>query len=126
MLSLIKSTLKSFQYAWDGIRFCFGVEKTLTIMLFISIISIIGGFYFKITNTEWLFILILIAGVFSLELFNTAIERFLDLFYPGKNETVKNIKDLIAGGVAIVSIGAGIIGGIIFIPKILILFCLLF
>ncbi|MDD4784281.1 MAG: diacylglycerol kinase [Candidatus Paceibacterota bacterium] len=70
--------------------------------------------------------MILIAGVFSLELFNTAIERFLDLFYPGKNETVKNIKDLIAGGVAIVSIGAGIIGGIIFIPKILILFCLLF
>ena len=122
MLSLIKSTLKSFQYAWDGIRFCFGVEKTLTIMLFISIISTIGGFYFKITNTEWLFILILIAGVFSLELFNTAIERFLDLFYPGKNETVKNIKDLIAGGVAIVSIGAGIIGIIIFLPKILSLF----
>jgi len=66
--------------------------------------------------------LILIAGVFSLELFNTAIERFLDLFYPGKNETVKNIKDLIAGGVAIVSIGAGIIGIIIFLPKILSLF----
>ena len=122
MLSFIKSLLKSFQYAWDGIRFCFGVEKNLTIMLIISIISIIGGFYFKISNTEWLVSLILITGVFSLELFNTAMEKFLDLFYPEKNEKVKNIKDLMAGGVAIVSIGAGIIGVIIFLPKILTLF----
>lgn len=87
-------------------------------MLFISIISIIGGFYFTISNTEWLFVIILIIGVFALELFNTAIERFLDLFYPDKNEMVKNIKDLMAGGVAIVSIGAGIIGCIIFLPRI--------
>lgn len=122
MLSFVKSTLKSFKYAWDGIRFCFGVEKNLTIMLFISLIAIIGGFYFKISNTEWLVSLILITGVFSLELFNTAMEKFLDLFYPEKNEKVKNIKDLMAGGVAIVSIGAGIIGIIIFLPKILSLF----
>ncbi len=91
-------------------------------MLFISLIAIIGGFYFKISNTEWLVSLILITGVFSLELFNTAMEKFLDLFYPEKNEKVKNIKDLMAGGVAIVSIGAGIIGIIIFLPKILSLF----
>lgn len=91
-------------------------------MLFISLIAIIGGFYFKISNTEWLVSLILITGVFSLELFNTAMEKFLDLFYPEKNEKVKNIKDLMAGGVAIVSIGAGIIGVIIFLPKILTLF----
>jgi len=50
------------------------------------------------------------------------MEKFLDLFYPEKNEKVKNIKDLMAGGVAIVSIGAGIIGVIIFLPKILTLF----
>lgn len=91
-------------------------------MLFVSLIAIIGGFYFKISNTEWLVSLILITGVFSLELFNTAMEKFLDLFYPEKNEKVKNIKDLMAGGVAIVSIGAGIIGIIIFLPKILSLF----
>ena len=119
MVSFIKSIFKSFQYAFNGIKFCFGVEKNLTIMLVISIISIIGGFYFKITKTEWLISLILITGVFSLELFNTAIERFLDLFYPETNENVKNIKDLMAGGVAIISIGAGIIGCIIFLPRIL-------
>ena len=55
----------------------------------------------------------------SLELFNTGIEYFLDLFHPEINEKVKNIKDLIAGGVAIISIGAAIIGFIIFAPKII-------
>jgi diacylglycerol kinase (ATP) len=43
----------------------------------------------------------------------------LDLFYPEKNENVKNIKDLMAGGVAIVSFGALVIGCIIFLPRIL-------
>ncbi len=122
MISLIKSILKSVKYAWDGVRFCFGVEKNLTIMSIISVVAIIGGFFFKISKTEWLICLILITGVFSLELFNTAIERFLDLFFPDKNEKVKNIKDLMAGGVAIISLGAGIIGFVIFLPKILMLF----
>ena len=67
----------------------------------------------------------MITAVLALELFNTSIEQFLNLFHPEINGKVKIIKDMIAGGVAIVSIGAGIIGLIIFLPKILILFKLI-
>lgn len=88
-------------------------------MTIISICVIFLGFYFNITRNEWLVVLILITATMSLELFNTGIEHFLDLFHPETNEKVKIIKDLIAGGVAIISIGSAIIGGIIFIPKII-------
>ncbi len=119
MLNFIKSFFKSWKYAWEGIRFCFGKEQNLTFMTIIGLFVIISGFYFNISKAEWLVVLILITAVMSLELFNTGIEYFLDLFHPEINEKVKNIKDLIAGGVAIISIGAAIIGFIIFAPKII-------
>lgn len=91
-------------------------------MVLISLTVIIGGIYFKISHTEWLVCIMMIIAVLSLELFNTSIEQLLNLFHPEVNEKVKNIKDMIAGGVGIISLGAGIIGLIIFLPKIINLF----
>lgn len=126
MYNFIKSFLKSWKYAWDGIKFCFGKEQNLTLMTLISVVVVICGFYFKISLNEWIAVVMLITAVLSLELFNTSFEHFLNLFHPEINTKVKNIKDLIAGGVAIVSIGAAVIGSIIFIPKIIILFQIYF
>ena len=122
MINFLKRLKKSFYYAWSGIKTCFGVEENLTIMVVISLIVIIGGIYFKISHTEWLVSIIMIIAVLSLELFNTSMEQLLDLFHPEINEKVKTIKDMLAGGISIVSIGAGIIGFIIFLPKIINLF----
>ena len=68
----------------------------------------------------------LITAVIALELFNTGVEHFLDLFHPEINGKVKIIKDLMAGGVDIISIGAAIVGSIIFIPKIILLLSVLY
>ena len=56
------------------------------------------------------------------ELFNTAIETIVDMVSPEKNEKAKIAKDVSAGAVLVVAIGAAIVGGIIFIPKILEMF----
>lgn len=95
-------------------------------MTIISAIVIFLGFYFNISRGEWLIVLMLITAVISLELFNTGVEHFLDLFHPEINSKVKIIKDLMAGGVAIISIGAAIVGSIIFIPKIILLLSALY
>jgi len=122
MLNFLKRLKKSFHYAWSGIKTCFGVEENLTIMVIISLITILGGIYFKISHTEWLVCIVMITGVLSLELFNTSIEQFLDLFHPEINDSVRAIKDMIAGGVGIISLGAFILGLIIFLPKIIKIF----
>ena len=91
-------------------------------MTITGFIVVFGGIYFKISRIEWVVCIVLITAVLALELFNTGIEYFLDLFHPELNENVGKIKDLLAGGVAIVSIGSGIVGFIIFLPKIINLF----
>ncbi|HRV32463.1 MAG TPA: diacylglycerol kinase family protein [Candidatus Paceibacterota bacterium] len=100
-------------------KYCFKLEKNLTLILIIAIIVIIIGGLLHISHTEWLFVITLIIAILALELFNTSIEHFLDLFHPEINNQVKHIKDLMAGSVAIVSLGALILGIIIFLPKIL-------
>ena len=57
--------------------------------------------------------------VLSAELFNTAIETIVDMISPEKNDKAKLAKDISAAAVLAVSIGAAVIGIIIFLPKII-------
>ena len=82
------------------------------------IFVIIMGIILKISTTEWCICIILFGLVISLELLNTAIETVVDIAMPEINEKAKKAKDISAGAVLIVAIGAAIIGLMIFIPKI--------
>ncbi len=53
------------------------------------------------------------------ELFNTAIERLTDFVEPKWNEKIGVIKDYCAGAVLISATVSLIVGGLIFIPKII-------
>jgi diacylglycerol kinase (ATP) len=80
------------------------------------------GFYFNITNGEWIVIILCFAIVMTAEAFNSAIEKLVDFVSPGIHPQAGKIKDIAAGAVLITAIIAAIIGCIIFIPKIIILF----
>lgn len=56
------------------------------------------------------------AGVFSLELVNSAVERMCDGFNPRLHPLVKEIKDLLAGAVLVSAITSVGIGFVIFWP----------
>ncbi|MCS6937192.1 MAG: diacylglycerol kinase [Candidatus Bipolaricaulota bacterium] len=59
-------------------------------------------------------ILLTIALVIALEMVNTAIESLLDVVQPDLHPTVKRIKDVSAGAVLIVSLGAVALGLLLF------------
>ncbi len=115
----MKKFIKSFKYALEGLWLELRRETNLKIDILIMIIITILGFVFKISQTEWIICIILFSLVISGELFNTAIERIVDVIMPEKNEKAKAIKDISAGAVLILAIGAAIIGLMIFIPKII-------
>ena len=50
---------------------------------------------------------------------NAAIETVVDMFTREKNELAGKAKDISAGAVLILAIASAIVGGIIFIPKII-------
>lgn len=115
----LKKIRNSFKYAIEGIWTSFKTERNMKIHIFIMILAIIAGIILKINKSEWIICIILFAIVIGSELFNTSIETIVDMVMPEKNEKAKIAKDVSAGAVLVVAIGAAIIGLVIFVPRIL-------
>ena len=117
-----KKLINSFKYAIEGIISSFRTEKNMKIHVLAMIIVIILGFVFKLDKVEWCFIIIAIISVISAELFNTAIETVVDMVSHERNPKAKLAKDIAAGAVLVVAMGAAIMGVMIFGPKIINIF----
>ena len=114
-----KRLVNSFKYAFEGIAQTYIGEQNLKIHTFIAILVIVFGFFLQIDIIEWFICLILIGLVLMSEFFNTAIEYVVDLASPRVHPLAKAAKDTASAGVLIMSIMSAIVGGIIFIPKII-------
>lgn len=117
-----KKVFNSFKYAFQGIVTGIKKEKNMKIHILIMIIVIIFGIVLNISQLEWNICIVLFSIVIAGELFNTAIETVVDMITTERNEKAKIAKDVSAGAVLILAIGAAFVGFIIFIPKIIFLF----
>ena len=111
---------RSFKYALTGIGTVFKEEFNARVHFLASLVVIVLGFVLDIAWFEWIIVIMVMGGVFSMELMNTSIEGLADLYSVELNPKIKKIKDLAAGAVLVASITALIIGLIIFLPKILV------
>ncbi|MFC4800837.1 diacylglycerol kinase family protein [Neobacillus sp. GCM10023253] len=112
----------TFAYAIEGIVTALKHERNMRFHAISAVIVIAFGLFFSITKIEWLFILVSIGGMFSLELLNTAIERVVDLVTNEYKPLAKQAKDIAAGAVFIFAIITLVIGIVIFLPYVLELF----
>lgn len=108
---------KSFFHAIDGIIYATKNEHNMAIIIPCMILAIIAGFVFKISNTEWLFMILVIGLVIGTEMINTAIEALVDLETLETNELAKIAKDTASSATLIFSIVAFVGALIMFIPK---------
>lgn len=122
MKSKNKKIINSFKYAFQGILASLKTERNMKIHMIIMVLVIIAGMIFKISKIEWMICILLFVVVIAGELLNTSIETIVDMIMPEKNEKAKIAKDVAAGAVLVLAIGAVIIGFIIFIPKIYLIF----
>lgn len=67
---------------------------------------------------EWICQLLAIGMVMGLEGINTAIEALSDYVQPERDSRIGHIKDISAGAVLIAAVVAGIVGLIIYLPRI--------
>jgi diacylglycerol kinase len=110
--------IKSFGWAFNGLKDCFLHEKNFRIQYILAILVVIAGIFFSLSATEWMIILLSFAVVLSFEIINSAIEKLCDLVSPDFNLTIKKVKDMSASAVLLSAIISFIIGCIIFLPKI--------
>lgn len=110
--------LQSFKYAINGIVKAFVSQRNMQIHGVALIVAVFAGWYFKISNLEWIAILLCSSMVFGAEIFNTAIEEIVNFISPNQHPKAGLIKDLSAGAVLVSAIFAVVVAVIIFLPKI--------
>jgi len=106
--------LKSFGYAIKG--FYKALREQLNLRIHVMVLAGVtgAGFYYKITGTEWVLILLTAGLVISMELMNTAMEVMADMVTREQRPTIAKIKDIAAAAVLFSAIIAVITGLIIF------------
>jgi len=111
--------LKSVSFAVKGAVKLIRTEHSVMVQFTLGILMTIAGFYFNITKTEWLFQILSIGLVMSIEGLNTAVEKVADFIHPDYHERIGFIKDIAAGAVLFAAFTAIAIGIIIYAPKFL-------
>ena len=117
-----KKQMRSFKFAWKGIMTCAGHEQNITFHLLTALVVVMAGIFFGITRAEWLAVIICIGIVITAELFNSAIERLVDMVSPQWQSIAGEVKDIAAGAVLVTAIAAAIVGLIVFVPYLLNIF----
>ena len=113
----LRSRLKSFGFAFNGLLIFFKQEPNARIHLIATLTVFIAAVYFNVSFIEVIALVIVTGFVWVAEIFNTVIERIMDYVSTEKSSAIKFIKDLAACGVLLSAMTAMVTGALIFIPK---------
>lgn len=117
------SLLKAFGCAWAGLAWALANEKNLRIHGAAALLVFILGWLVDLSGLEWAIISLTVFLVLVAELFNTAMEKVVDLTVGDQYHFLAKIaKDVAAGAVLLAAVNAIIIGCIIFGSRILRMF----
>ncbi|MET1259559.1 diacylglycerol kinase family protein [Flagellimonas sp. DF-77] len=117
--SFLKNRIRSVGFAFKGLFLLLRTEASIKIQFFIALLATAAGFYFEISREEWMVQLLAIGLVMGIEGLNTAVEKISDFVHPEYHKKIGFIKDIAAGAVMAVSLIAGVIGLIIYLPKLI-------
>lgn len=108
--------INSFRNAGRGFGFVFRHEQNFRLQLLAAAAVLLLAAALPVALSDRLILLLLIFAVLSLELVNSAIEWLVDMIKPRLHDQAARIKDIMAAAVLLVSLGAAVIGAMIFWP----------
>ena len=120
--SFLRGRIRSLKFALRGMWLLITTEDSIKAQLFVALIATIIGFYFNISNVEWMIQFLAIGLVLVAEALNTAVEEVADFIHPDYHKKIGLIKGIAAGAPSFAAFFALIIAGFIYIPKIILLF----
>ncbi|WP_413362790.1 diacylglycerol kinase family protein [Lysinibacillus sp. 3P01SB] len=112
----IRKFIRSFGYAAEGLMTAMR-EQNIRFHYTSIVVVLIIGWVTGLSVLEWIILVLVMALVVGAELFNTAIERVVDLASPELHPLAKQAKDIAAGAVLVFALASVIIGMLIFFPK---------
>lgn len=108
---------RSFVFAYSGIRAALKSEQNIRFHIAAALIVTVAGLLTGLSAIEWMIIVLVIGGMLAFEMFNSSMERIVDLASPNLHPLAKQAKDMAAGAVLVFAIASAIIGLLIFLPK---------
>ncbi len=112
----LKKFAKSLRYATKGIIVVAREEQSFRIQLLAAAAVVALMFWLGLRVPEKALLTLAIVLVLVLELVNSIFERMVDILKPRIHHYVEDIKDIMAGTVLVASVGALLIGVLIFWP----------
>ncbi len=119
-----KRLIRSFGYASKGLQYVIKHEQNMQVHLAAAILALVLAWWLNLPLLHWMILLLVIAGMFALEIMNTAIERTVDLFTEEFHPIAKRAKDIAAAAVLVYCALALVIGLLLFVPPLWRLFFL--
>lgn len=111
-----KKIFKSFRCAFRGLKYVLKNEQNFQIEALVGIFVVVLMFLFPTRALEKIALFIVIFVVLVIELVNSMFERVVDILKPRIHPYAQLVKDITAAAVLLSSIGAVIVGIIIFWP----------
>ena len=111
MKNNIRSLVKSFRYAAEGIWHCIRHERNFRIHLVVAAYTLALAACLDLDAVRLAVLFLTVSIVFVLELLNTLAEAIVDLISPDRHPLAKVAKDVAAGAVlvsAVASVAVGI------------------
>lgn len=118
MKEILRKHHISLKHAIAGLQWAISTQPNFRVHLLLSFVAIGLGFYFQITKFEWLAIVFTIVLGLTVEMANTALESMTDLITKEWRTEAKIAKDVAAGMMLTVAIGAIIVACIVYLPYI--------
>lgn len=110
--------IRSFRYAFAGLLRMIRCQHNAWIHAVATVGVVAFSFMFKLSRTEWCWIVLAIAIVWTAEALNTAFEFLADAAAPNFHPAMRDAKDVAAGAVLVTAIAALIIAIIVFWPHV--------
>lgn len=110
----LSKRLKSFGYAFQGIRTLIVTQPHAQLHLLATIIVVTAGLLVGLRRWEWVAIMLCIGMVWMAEALNTALEFLADEVSLEQRERIGKAKDVAAGGVLIVAMISVVIAALVF------------
>lgn len=108
--------MRSFVHAARGVLFTFKNERNFQVEVGVACALILAMLWLPLSTVENMLLILAMTSVLALELINTALERVMDILKPRVHPYARVVKDVTAGAVFVISLGALILGLVILLP----------
>lgn len=115
----LRGRAESFVHAFRGVVRLFSGQANARLQAAAGAAVVALGLWLRISRRDWALLVLTIAAVLAAEAMNTALEALADRVAPEVHPLVAKAKDVAAGGVLLLALGAAVVGFLVLGPPLL-------